>query len=339
MGQETRIALRVAHHPRKDDNKMNRAESPVTMVRSDSRNRSLVLLLPGMTANRQQWNTVISQLADVPTDIAYGAPILPSSAMVPRVPTVTQVIEVLADELQLRAYDHIVIVSHSVGSFVALGIAHMLPNRVDRLILINGGLTSVARFLDRPVHEILTRPVACLTFMRLFALVALPAPESLRRAVASHRWFSQAVVGTYVSDAAIASQEKRSALLDGGGRPDVLPSLWKNRHHWKEFISYADDISTHAMFVVGSKDPMSTEHDTSAMAALLPSASVRLLPGIGHAAPLEAAEVIAGLVREAVGARESRPTSSVEDKSAPTTGVHSGHGNNSLLPPQVGEAK
>lgn len=291
---------------------MNRAEGLLTMVRSDSRNRSLVLLLPGMSANRQQWSTVISRLADLPSDIAYGAPILPSPAMASKVPTVTQVIEALADELEQRAYDHVVVLSHSVGSFVALGIAHLLPDRVDCLILVNGGLTSVARFLDRPVHEILTRPVACLTFMRLFALVALPAPDRMRRAVASHRWFSQAVVGTYVSDTAIESKEKRSALLDGGNRPDVVPSLWKNRHHWQEFISYADDIRTHAMFVVGSKDPMSTEQDTSAMAALLPNASVRLLPGIGHAAPLEAADVIADLVREAVGARESRPYPSME---------------------------
>ncbi|HUZ55497.1 MAG TPA: alpha/beta hydrolase [Streptosporangiaceae bacterium] len=285
---------------------MTGADDLLTMARSDSRNRSLVLLLPGITANRQQWSAVISRLADVPADIAHGAPILPSPAMAARVPTVTQVIEALAGELRRRAYDHVVIVSHSVGSFVALGIAHVLPDGVDHLILINGGLTSVARFLDRPVHEILTRPVACLTFVRLFALVALPAPERLRRAAVNHRWFSQAVLGTYVSDSAIATQEKRSALLDGAGRPEVVPSLWKNRHHWREFISYADDIRTDALFVVGSKDPMSTEQDTRAMAALLPSASVRLLRGIGHAAPLEAAEVIAGLVRKAVGAPESR---------------------------------
>ena len=43
------------------------------------------------------------------------------------------------------------------------------------------------------------------------------------------------------------------------------------------------------------------------MAALLPNASVRLLPGIGHAAPLEAADVIADLVREAVGAQRRPP--------------------------------
>jgi pimeloyl-ACP methyl ester carboxylesterase len=307
MGQEARAPLRVMRYSQNDENKVIRAESPLTMVRSDPRNRSLTLLLPGMSGNTRQWNAVISELADIRSDIAYGAPILPSPAMAPRVPTVTQVVEALADELRLRAYDHVVIVSHSVGSFVALGIAHLLPDRVNRLILVNGGLTSAAGFLDRPVREILTRPVACLTFMRLFVLVALPASERIRRAVASRRLFSQAVMGAYVSDSAIDSKEKRSALLDGGGRPDIMPSLWKNRHHWQEFVGYANDITTEAMFVVGSKDPMSTEQDTSAMAALLPSATVRLLPGIGHAAPLEAADVIATLVREAVAARDRGP--------------------------------
>jgi pimeloyl-ACP methyl ester carboxylesterase len=279
---------------------MNDSGDLITTVRGDPENTTLVLLVPGMSGNYRQWDSVIDQLSDVAADIAFSVPIRSHPALGDDNPSVRDVIDALTQILRNSRYRHVVIASHSVGSFVALGIAQALPDVADRLILVNGGLTSVARFLDRPFHELVTRPTACLTFVRLFVLISLPTPAALRRAVAKHRWFSRLLLGSFVSDSAIDARDARSALVEGGGRPDVIPGIWKNRHHWQEFVSYAHAIKASVLFVVGSRDPMSTEQDTRAMAALLPNARVRLLDGIGHAAPLEAADVISGIIRGAL---------------------------------------
>ena len=82
--------------------------------------------------------------------------------------------------------------------------------------------------------------------------------------------------------------------------PAALRGLWVNRHYWQEFRSYADDIRPKVLFLVGGADPLSGELDTQTMAAMLPKAEVRVLPGVGHAAPLEAPGAVVAAIREAL---------------------------------------
>jgi pimeloyl-ACP methyl ester carboxylesterase len=77
----------------------------------------------------------------------------------------------------------------------------------------------------------------------------------------------------------------------------VLRSLWDNRHHWDEFLDYADQITVPVHFLIGADDPISGERDTRDMAALLKNADVTVLPGVGHAAPLETSRTVADAVR------------------------------------------
>jgi len=170
------------------------------------------------------------------------------------------------------------------------------------VILVNGGLAGVGRFLDRPVREFAAQPLRCLAFLRLFALVSAPAPQWLKRALASRRWLTRAVLGGLVSASATRTREIRAAVLNEAGGPWVLASLWRNRHHWREFAAYAGQIRTDALFIVGDADPISAEKDADEMASMLPGATVRVLRGVGHAAPLEVPDVIADAVREALKA-------------------------------------
>ena len=264
---------------------------------NDARNRSLLLLLPGISGSSRQWDAVIERLADLPVDVAFGAAILASPAFGDTIPSISDVARGLAKDLHGANYDHVVIASHSVGSFVALDIAHQIPAHVSALILINGGLTTAARFLDRPWRGLFRQPIACLTFVRLFALVSVPAPARLRKAIANSRWFSRVMFGKFVSAAMLDTQQARSSLIAGPGQPAVLPSIWKNRHYWRKFAGYAQNIDADVLFVVGGKDPMSTERDTKLMASIVPGARVEVLHGIGHAAPLEAADAITAIVR------------------------------------------
>lgn len=272
----------------------------ISYTASVRQHSSLILFLPGITGNMEQWTLVHRRLRGVAADLAFGRPVLPDRILGEGIPSVTDISNAMVEELRSACYGEVIIVSHSVGAFVALGIAHEIPAAVKSVILVNGGLARVARFLDRPVREFVARPLACLTFLHLFALVSSPAPEFLKRALGDRRWLTRVVLGKLVSDSAMETREKRSALLNEAGGPRVLRSLWESRHHWRKFVGYASEISTDILFIVGDRDPVSTEADAIAMAALLPNAKIRVLNGVGHAAPLEVPDAIADIVREAL---------------------------------------
>lgn len=267
--------------------------SPINGVDFD---RTLVLFLPGLSGNVSQWDLVIPKLENLDVDLAYGAPILPHVAFGGARPTVTGVASAITAQLRRDGRKDVVMAAHSVGSFVALGVARLAPDIVRSVILINGGLVRVAKFLDHPVREMVAEPRTCLSALRLFVLVGAPAPTAVRRAIASSERSSRAVLGGLVSDSALDSREQRNLLIANTGGSAAMSALWNNRHHWREFQSYAPQIETEVLFLVGDQDPVSSEPDTRAMAAMLPNSEVRVLQGIGHAAPLETANAVADAI-------------------------------------------
>ncbi|MEW2519980.1 alpha/beta fold hydrolase [Actinacidiphila alni] len=284
-----------------------------TPPRESAAGRPVVVFLPGMSGNNRQWDLVIKQLlADGESDgdggsgsepapsLAYGAPVLAHQAFDGARPTVVRLGQAMAQELADRQYGPVVIVTHSVGAFTGLAIAHAAPDKVKALIIVNGGLTSVARFIDSPLRQLFKHPSSSFTYLRLFALVGAPVPGALKKAIARRRWASRAVVGNLVSDSALASQEQRESLLTEAGKSETMLALWKNRHHWHEMEGYAAEVGADVHFLVGSSDPMTTEKDTRYMASLLPHAEVTVLKGVGHAAPLEAAETVTAAIRDAL---------------------------------------
>jgi pimeloyl-ACP methyl ester carboxylesterase len=274
----------------------------------------LILFLSGLTGNTSQWSLVLPQLRTLPAELAYGAPILPHTALRNAKPTVTGLAGAFREQLQNENRE-VVVVAHSVGAFLALDLARMLPDTIKKVILVNGGLTSVARFLDHPVHEMVTRPKTCFTALRLFALVATPTPDAVQRAIVRSERSSRALMRGLVSDTALHSEEQRSNLVEASGNPEILQALWTNRHHWQEFLGYADQVKASVLFQVGGQDPIAGERDTRAMAALLRNAHVQIqvLPGVGHAAPLEAPEAVATGIRESLDLVREFSASNVAD--------------------------
>jgi pimeloyl-ACP methyl ester carboxylesterase len=272
----------------------------ITLLRERGNGPTLVLFLAGLDGNLGQWDLVTPQLEDIGANLAYGAPLLPHPAFDGSQPTVTAFAHVMAEELRREKWGDVLIVAHSAGAFAALGVARTLPEAVREVILISGGLTRVARFLDHPMRELVARPRTCLSALWLFALVATPTPPALRQAVVRSERLSRAVLGGLVSSAALESEERRRSLMGTSATPAALRGLWVNRHYWQEFRSYADDIRPKVLFLVGGADPLSGELDTQTMAAMLPKAEVRVLPGVGHAAPLEAPGAVVAAIREAL---------------------------------------
>lgn len=264
------------------------------------RERGLVLFLPGLSGNNRMWDPVVAELLDDQFDLAYGSPILSHPAFGGARPSVVELGCAMAEQLKADGRKDVVVVTHSVGAFVAMAIANAAPEIVKSLVVVNGGLTSVARFIDSPVHQLIRHPASALAYLRLFVLVGAPMPRAIKRAIASRRWSSKAVVGNLVSESALQSREQRDALILEAGKAETVQSLWQNRHHWHEFEASAHEIRTPVHFLVGDRDPMTSEHDTRTMASLLPHARITVLKGIGHAAPLEATEQVTAAVRAAV---------------------------------------
>ena len=264
------------------------------------RHERLILLLPGMTGNLEQWTCVCGLLRDAPADLAFGTPALPGPVFGDAIPTVTDAARAISAELLADHLGDVIVVSHSVGSFTALAVAHELPGAVKSVILVNGGLAGVGRFLDRPAGEFISHPLRCLTFLLLFIIVSAPAPAWLRRFMADQKWLLRALLGWLASGSAVKTPERRAALVNEAGGPWILRSLWKNRHHWRKFVGYSNEIRPDVLFVIGDGDPISTERDAKAMAGMLPSAKIRVLRGVKHAAPLEVPEEIAEIVLHAI---------------------------------------
>ncbi|MFC1441754.1 alpha/beta hydrolase [Streptacidiphilus sp. N1-10] len=277
----------------------------VTQIESphSTEGKPLALFLPGLSGNNRQWDSVLALMSEKQVQLAYGAPILAHSAFDGARPGVVQLGRAMDAELRARGHDgDVVVVTHSVGAFVALAMAHEAPDVVKSLVIVNGGLTSVARFIDSPLRQLYRHPSSSWDYLRLFALVGAPVPGALKRAIASRRWSSRAVAGRFVSDAAMESAEQREALIAEAGKFETLFSLRQNRHHWHEFQAYAPEIRTPVHFIVGDRDPMTSERDTRVMAGLLPNAEVTVLRGVGHAAPLEAAQTVATAIEAALEA-------------------------------------
>ena len=296
----------------------------VTILGDRQGSDTLILFMPGISGSNGQWMGIVGELSGFDADFGFSSGAVTNSAFGDGAPAISTVAHVIGEKLLALGYKSVVLVAHSVGAFVALSLANALPRLVTGVVITNGGLSSAGRFLDRPLRELATRPRSCLLLMRLFVLVSVPTPASLRTKIAKNQWLSRTLLGSFVSDSAIADVQARTALVESSNRPDVLPGIWKNRHHWQEFLRYAGQIQTRVVFAVGDRDPMSTVRDTQEMAALLPHAEVVVLNGVGHAAPLEARDVITDLIRSAATGRSGGSQSPAgQAAAAPVTGLGS----------------
>lgn len=275
---------------------------PLVEFASERQNSDcLVLFLAGLTGSKDQWDFVVGVLDTAKSDVAYGAPIMPNQALGGARPEVVTLADRIAAQVRTRDYTSVVLAAHSVGSFVALAIARQL-SATRAVVLVNGGLMTVAEFLDAPARTFVRRPRICLTALKLFVLAGAPAPVRLKQAIAASGRLSRLVLGGLVSGDAVDSAPKRESLIVGGGGFDVFKALWWNRHHWPEFLGYAREVEPQVRFLAGDRDPMATVADSRAMAALLPAATVAVLGGVGHAAPLESADGVARSIEEFVPA-------------------------------------
>lgn len=102
--------------------------------------RPFVIAAHGITGSGVSWDRVAAELG---TAVDFLAPDLRgrgSRGQDPGPFTFTQMATDLVEELDHRSIERAVVAGHSMGGFVAVVLAHLFPDRVERLVLVDGGL-------------------------------------------------------------------------------------------------------------------------------------------------------------------------------------------------------
>lgn len=187
-------------------------------------------------------------------------------------------LEAVLNDLERPGSDRLTLAGYSMGGRLALHLALASPERIERLVLIGaspGIKDDPERRARREADQRLAGEIARLSieeFARRWAqmpvLAGLPAPVAER----IHR------------DRLRNVPDGLARALRGLG-PGALPSLWER----------LGELSMPVALVVGERDHK-FQAIASAMASSMPESEVIVVPGVGHAAHLEAPQRVAEII-------------------------------------------
>ena len=150
----------------------------------------LVLLIPGLGGSRDQWAFVAPRLESEGIRVAYG-PKVSSDRSDSGYGGIAHTARLLCDDLRAHSVSAVHLVAHSVGTFVAIEMASQDPDLVTGMTLVNGGLTTIGRFLERPLTTTIRHPLASTFAMYLFGLVSVPLPARARGSAVGNELLAQ----------------------------------------------------------------------------------------------------------------------------------------------------
>lgn len=264
---------------------------------SDLYDRDLLLVTGGLGGGpTTQWHFLDPLALDGDYSLAFIAPI--ARELVGRHRDILKVpgfARAIAGEIEALSPKSLTLVSHSVGTFVAVSLASKVKVPVRQIVVVNGALDTVGQFIHRPFRTFVSEPATCSTALRLFAMLALPVPEVVRSRVASSARLSGVLLRGLVSPSNMtpATVEK---VISAGGAPETLAALAINRHHWLDFVDEAASVDCLVTLVCGTDDKLAPERDAPTFAARFRNSDVISLPAVGHAAPLEAPDTLSTLL-------------------------------------------
>lgn len=221
-----------------------------------------ITVLPGLLCDSRMFTGQVADLGATVIDGFYGA---------------ARSIAAMADYALDRMPARSAVVGHSMGARVALEIWRRAPERVERLALADTG-----------VH--LPREGEAAGRWRLRDLGRERGDAALVDA-----WLPPMLGTAAVADAALVDRLRAMALAAGTAtferqatallaRPDVTALL--------------PTIDCPTAVIVGDEDRWSPVAQHQAIAAAIPTARLRILPGAGHMAPAEDAEGFNAILRD-----------------------------------------
>jgi pimeloyl-ACP methyl ester carboxylesterase len=172
------------------------------------------------------------------------------------------------------------VIGHSMGTLVGCEFAARYPERVRRLILAGGPITSVVDLFNAPLRTLLKKPRVAAFLVEAFT-AWIPLPAFVRRWIVKNRWARKLAFGVYVPRPESLSEEIMRGVLTGVGAPAVLPTLREGFGY--DYRPALTSLSCPTMIVAGELDNISPPSDAFEFAASNRAVKhVEVLSGTGH---------------------------------------------------------
>ncbi|NTW98106.1 MAG: alpha/beta fold hydrolase [Oscillochloris sp.] len=252
-----------------------------------------LVLIHGLGDEADTWRHVLEPLGATHRVIALDLPGFGRSSHPRRAYSLGFFARTVAQLLAGLGVERATLVGSSLGAAVAQRIALGQPDRVERLVLIDGGL---------PVHS--GRPPAALWWF-LAPGVGELAYTSLRRsqdeAYATLRPYYADLDGLPEDDRAFLRERVWARVWSAGQRRAFLSALrWlavERTLRARELRARLAGLHVPTLLVWGEHDRVVARAEGEALAALLPNARLELIAGAGHLPQQERPAEVAALIQ------------------------------------------
>jgi len=234
-----------------------------------------LFLLHGMNGNSRSWAPQLKAFSDSYRVIAWDAPGYgESDPVAPDADAYAAQAAYLLDHLEVKRTH---VIGHSMGGVIAERFCARHLDRAASLVLSGTHWGNAA-----PEGA----PLAAKYARRLQELEDMPA-EEYGKVRAGKMLPSSPQPDVFDLVAGVASEMRREGLLNGG----QMVEKTDNR-------PFLPALKLPVLIITGDHDPVVKPQRSEAMMEFLPSVRARSLPGVGHAAYLEAPDVFNRAVRE-----------------------------------------
>jgi 3-oxoadipate enol-lactonase len=238
-----------------------------------------VLLVHAGIADRRMWDDQVGPLADAGWTVVR--PDLPGFGDTPPPAGPVATWEALRGLLDELGVERAAVVGCSLGGRAAVDLALAAPDRVRGLVLVGSGLGG-HRFQEPALHELWDR-----------------SEEAIERG--DHAEAARVEVETWVVGVGRAPEE-----VDPGVRARVREMLLRAYAHGEADLTDLDppaagrlaEVAAPTLVVVGDHDRPDIQAVADALAAAIPGASKRVLPGAGHLPNMERPDAFNRVVLE-----------------------------------------
>ncbi len=229
-----------------------------------------VVLIHGVGLDQSMWHAQAKTLSSDFTVVRYDLPghggTAPAPGGLELDHLVSQIAALLDDEGIADAH----VVGFSLGALIAQAFALAHPERILRLVLVSG----VYHRDDAARNAVLKR----------LQQAEQDGPASIADA-AIKRWFTDAFRRTHPGEVAKIEQRLRANTPEG-----FLPAYRLFANADAQLAGRLGEIKAPALVITGENDTGSTPDMARRMSKAMPSAEYRIIPGIRHMLPLQAAE-------------------------------------------------
>jgi len=248
----------------------------------DAQGAPQFILVHGLGSSLDFWNVVGPGLARRTRTIAFDVPGFGESDSPDGAYTLTAVTARAQAFLDGHKVRDAIIVGHSLGGIVALGIAAERPDIIRRLVLIDATLLAVERLLTKPATLLLHPRLALATVIQ-FAGGLMPMTPSRARRVANSRLLRQLAFSSYIHDPSVLDPVSLAdAISYVGGKHAanvlrVIPAAKAVR--MEELMSR---LSQPVSLLWGDSDPLITPDDIARSRELMSVDGELEVPQCGH---------------------------------------------------------